>query len=118
MNKPKQVLSFPFPYAPPWPIQQNFMSALYYCIEAKHVGVFESPTGTVSHLNLELHPKQSTQGKSLSIISGALKWLTDHNAVSSAEQLAALIQQKMEAQAWAISRTQQSRQRFRTDVGS
>ncbi|CAL1531378.1 unnamed protein product [Lymnaea stagnalis] len=38
------------------------MRNLYECLEAKKIGVFESPTGT---------------GKSLSIICGALRWLKD-----------------------------------------
>ncbi|NXN86148.1 DDX11 helicase, partial [Bombycilla garrulus] len=52
---------FPFPYAP-YPIQEQFMEALYGALEAGRVGIFESPTGT---------------GKSLSLICGALSWLRD-----------------------------------------
>ncbi|KAI9350753.1 helicase C-terminal domain-containing protein [Obelidium mucronatum] len=62
-----QQLVFPFPYPTPWPIQQDFMTSLYTCLTDSHVGIFESPTGT---------------GKSLSIISSALKWLTDQSAQS------------------------------------
>ncbi|KAL1138860.1 hypothetical protein AAG570_008922 [Ranatra chinensis] len=39
------------------------MRALYQTIEEGKLGIFESPTGT---------------GKSLSLICGSLKWLTDH----------------------------------------
>lgn len=39
--------SFPFPF-PPYPIQQEFMKVLYTCIEEGKLGIFESPTGTVS----------------------------------------------------------------------
>ncbi|CAG5096283.1 Similar to ddx11: ATP-dependent DNA helicase DDX11 (Danio rerio), partial [Cotesia congregata] len=53
---------FPFPF-PPYSIQNDFMKNLYSCLEKGNLGIFESPTGT---------------GKSLSIICGALKWLTDH----------------------------------------
>ncbi|EED14137.1 DNA helicase, putative [Talaromyces stipitatus ATCC 10500] len=53
---------FHHPYTP-YDIQLEFMSALYDCIEAGKVGIFESPTGT---------------GKSLSLICGALTWLRDH----------------------------------------
>ncbi|NWT09565.1 DDX11 helicase, partial [Vireo altiloquus] len=52
---------FPFPYTP-YPIQEQFMEALYGALEAGRVGIFESPTGT---------------GKSLSLICGALSWLRD-----------------------------------------
>uniref|UniRef100_A0A6Q2XZW6 Helicase ATP-binding domain-containing protein n=1 Tax=Esox lucius TaxID=8010 RepID=A0A6Q2XZW6_ESOLU len=55
---------FPFPYKP-YPIQEQFMQALYGALEHGKVGIFESPTGT---------------GKSLSIICGALSWLRDHEA--------------------------------------
>ncbi|KAK5258550.1 ATP-dependent DNA helicase chl1, partial [Exophiala xenobiotica] len=54
--------SFCHPYQP-YPIQLDFMTNLYRCIEEKKVGIFESPTGT---------------GKSLSLICGALTWLRDH----------------------------------------
>uniref|UniRef100_A0A674BQL7 DEAD/H (Asp-Glu-Ala-Asp/His) box helicase 11 n=1 Tax=Salmo trutta TaxID=8032 RepID=A0A674BQL7_SALTR len=53
---------FPFPYKP-YPIQEQFMQALYGALEHGKVGIFESPTGT---------------GKSLSLICGALSWLRDH----------------------------------------
>lgn len=52
---------FPFPF-PPYSIQNEFMKALYKCLENANLGIFESPTGT---------------GKSMSIICGALKWLLD-----------------------------------------
>jgi chromosome transmission fidelity protein 1 len=32
----------------PYPIQQQFMAALYECIEDGKVGIFESPTGKCS----------------------------------------------------------------------
>uniref|UniRef100_A0A8D3CF52 DEAD/H (Asp-Glu-Ala-Asp/His) box helicase 11 n=1 Tax=Scophthalmus maximus TaxID=52904 RepID=A0A8D3CF52_SCOMX len=53
--------TFPFPYQP-YDIQEQFMQALYRALDQGKVGIFESPTGT---------------GKSLSLICGALSWLTD-----------------------------------------
>ncbi|XP_023940791.1 ATP-dependent DNA helicase DDX11 [Bicyclus anynana] len=53
------IFSFPFQ---PYDIQNKFMKELYYTIENRKVGVFESPTGT---------------GKSLSICCGALQWFKD-----------------------------------------
>ncbi|KAM0714356.1 hypothetical protein Q7P37_010143 [Cladosporium fusiforme] len=47
----------------PYGIQQQFMQAVYDCIEDGKVGIFESPTGT---------------GKSLSLICGSLTWLREH----------------------------------------
>lgn len=47
----------------PYDIQQEFMQAVYDCIEGGNVGIFESPTGT---------------GKSLSLICGSLTWLREH----------------------------------------
>jgi chromosome transmission fidelity protein 1 len=61
MMLPSQA-TFCHPYQP-YPIQLDFMTNLYRCIEEKKVGIFESPTGT---------------GKSLSLICGALTWLRDH----------------------------------------
>lgn len=54
--------NFCHPYEP-YPIQLDFMTKLYGCIEDKKVGIFESPTGT---------------GKSLSLICASLTWLRDH----------------------------------------
>merc|ERR550534_362916 len=49
---------FAFPFAP-YDIQEQFMRALFSCLESGQLGIFESPTGT---------------GKSLSLICGALTW--------------------------------------------
>lgn len=38
---------FPFPF-PPYDIQEDFMKTLYDVLENGGVGIFESPTGTVS----------------------------------------------------------------------
>lgn len=40
-------IHFPFPF-PPYPIQKDFMAELYKVLEAGKIGIFESPTGTVS----------------------------------------------------------------------
>ena len=60
----------------PYTIQKDFMKALYSTLESKSVGIFESPTGTVPQYN----PDQTDleQGKSLSLICGALTWLREH----------------------------------------
>lgn len=57
-----QQRDFHHPYKP-YDIQNEFMSAVYECLENGQVGIFESPTGT---------------GKSLSLICGSLTWLRDH----------------------------------------
>ncbi|XP_024859455.1 ATP-dependent DNA helicase DDX11 isoform X2 [Kryptolebias marmoratus] len=67
---------FPFPYQP-YDIQERFMQALYNALDQGKVGIFESPTGT---------------GKSLSLICGALSWLTDHEEKKKREA-AALLQE-------------------------
>ena len=41
---------FPFPFEP-YNIQKGFMHELYRCLELGKVGIFESPTGTVSKKN-------------------------------------------------------------------
>lgn len=40
---------FDFPF-PPYDIQFEFMQKLYFALENKKLGIFESPTGTVSIL--------------------------------------------------------------------
>ena len=49
---------FPFPFQP-YPIQEQFMEALYATLEQGKVGIFESPTGTVSRGSCLLHRKTS-----------------------------------------------------------
>lgn len=45
--EPKKEFSFPFT---PYPSQYDFMQALFRAIDQSKIGVFESPTGTVSWL--------------------------------------------------------------------
>ncbi|XP_024912109.1 ATP-dependent DNA helicase DDX11 [Cynoglossus semilaevis] len=68
---------FPFPYEP-YDIQEMFMRTLYQALEQGKVGIFESPTGT---------------GKSLSLICGALSWLTDYEQKRK-QEAATLLQQE------------------------
>lgn len=49
-------LNFPFPFQP-YDIQEKFMNELYYTIEKGKLGIFESPTGTVSISNYVLARK-------------------------------------------------------------
>ena len=58
----------------PYPIQIDFMKGLYSALQSKSVGIFESPTGTVPSHAFALADRQ---GKSLSLICGALTWLRD-----------------------------------------
>lgn len=41
--------TFSFPFTP-YGIQHDFMTGIYSAIEGKKLGIFESPTGTVSHV--------------------------------------------------------------------
>ncbi|ODM93421.1 putative ATP-dependent RNA helicase DDX11-like protein 8 [Orchesella cincta] len=56
---PPEAESFKFPFNP-YPIQIDFMKALFTALEGRKLGIFESPTGT---------------GKSLSMLCGSLTWL-------------------------------------------
>uniref|UniRef100_A0A3B3ZXQ4 ATP-dependent DNA helicase DDX11 n=1 Tax=Periophthalmus magnuspinnatus TaxID=409849 RepID=A0A3B3ZXQ4_9GOBI len=82
--------SFPFPYQP-YSIQEQFMQALYRALDQGKVGIFESPTGT---------------GKSLSLICGALSWLTDFEEKRKQEADALL--QKGQAALSSISSSTQA----------
>ncbi|KAJ4992593.1 DNA repair helicase [Stagonosporopsis vannaccii] len=62
MPNDSNTRDFHHPYEP-YDIQEQFMNAVYDCLEDGKVGIFESPTGT---------------GKSLSLICGSLTWLRDH----------------------------------------
>ena len=42
-------VNFNFPFSP-YEIQKDFMKALFTALHEKKLGIFESPTGTVSHL--------------------------------------------------------------------
>lgn len=72
--------NFDFPFQP-YPIQHDFMRALFDVIENNKFGIFESPTGTVCMPPFNQQQSSITlfQGKSLSIICGAVRWLKDHN---------------------------------------
>lgn len=45
--EPPEEFQFPFP---PYTIQKDFMANLYRTLEEGKLGIFESPTGTVSLL--------------------------------------------------------------------
>lgn len=78
---------FLFPFTP-YGIQHDFMTKLYYALENKKLGIFESPTGTVCSyeyyfflVTLQLFEHNILffyQGKTLSIICGTMRWLLDH----------------------------------------
>lgn len=79
----------------PYDIQQEFMEALYECIEQGRVGIFESPTGT---------------GKSLSLICGALTWLRENKRRTFDESIARVAVDDDEPQ-WMIEHAKLTRSR-------
>jgi CDP-glycerol glycerophosphotransferase (TagB/SpsB family) len=75
---------FPFPFEP-WPIQKvsqsNVSNSCQSCIKQskrRKWGSLKAPQGQYAHL---------TQGKSLSIICGALKWQRDARKTTEQEEL-------------------------------
>ncbi|KAH7080634.1 helicase C-terminal domain-containing protein [Paraphoma chrysanthemicola] len=87
-----KLRDFHHPYQP-YDIQQDFMNALYDCLESGKVGIFESPTGT---------------GKSLSIICGALTWLRDHQRRTFEDGISTATDASDEP-SWILEHAQQQR---------
>jgi Rad3-related DNA helicase len=52
-------IHFPFPF-PPYSIQKEFMAELYQVLETGKIGIFESPTGTVSGPMRQCGPELET----------------------------------------------------------
>ena len=86
--------NFHHPFTP-YEIQQQFMQAVYDCIEERKVGIFESPTGT---------------GKSLSLICGSLTWLREHKRRTFDEAIAA-IQLDDDEPEWMAEHAREARRR-------
>ncbi|KAH9864702.1 hypothetical protein J1614_010638 [Plenodomus biglobosus] len=83
---------FHHPYTP-YDIQNEFMHAVYACLEDGKVGIFESPTGT---------------GKSLSLICGSLTWLRDHKRQTFEEGFD-VVQSDNDEPAWMVAHAQQQK---------
>jgi chromosome transmission fidelity protein 1 len=84
----------------PYSIQQEFMQAVYDCIEDGKVGIFESPTGT---------------GKSLSLICGSLTWLREHKRKQFDEAIAAIDIDDDEPE-WMVEHARDQRRRQARDL--
>jgi chromosome transmission fidelity protein 1 len=91
MDDQSKERDFHHPFTP-YDIQEEFMSAVYDCLEGGKVGVFESPTGT---------------GKSLSLICGSLTWLRDHKRRTFEDGFA--IDSASDEPAWILEHAQKQR---------
>ncbi|KAF2005797.1 DNA repair helicase [Amniculicola lignicola CBS 123094] len=92
MDDGNKQRDFHHPYQP-YDIQTEFMNAVFDCLEAGKVGIFESPTGT---------------GKSLSLICGSLTWLRDYKRRTFEEGLPADAADSTEP-AWIFEHARQQR---------
>lgn len=88
----KPERNFNHPYVP-YPIQLEFMNALYEAVEDGCVGIFESPTGT---------------GKSLSLLCGSLTWLRNHKSRDLEEQLNAE-EQETDGPSWVYEHSRREK---------
>lgn len=91
-NEDQEERDFHHPFHP-YEVQKQLMNALYECIEAGKVGIFESPTGT---------------GKSLSIICASLTWLRDYKRKSLEEGIAAEVGDEDEPE-WILEHARQEK---------
>ncbi|TYJ52793.1 hypothetical protein B9479_006597 [Cryptococcus floricola] len=90
--------TFPFPYPTPYGIQVDFMRTVFRAIEDGKIAIVESPTGT---------------GKSLSLLSSTLTWLTQHthrlDTHTETSLRARLQAEDPDDPAWVIEHTVKSR---------
>ena len=95
MPNTNSTRDFHHPYTP-YDIQNEFMGAVYTCLEEGKVGIFESPTGT---------------GKSLSLICGSMTWLRDHKRRKFEEGFAVdkVDAANSEEPAWIVEHAQKQR---------
>ena len=92
MDQTRKDFHHPFQ---PYDIQQQFMEAVYDCIENSKVGIFESPTGT---------------GKSLSLICGSLTWLREHKG-KAFDQALQNVQVDDDEPEWMLTHAQDARRK-------
>lgn len=91
--------AFHFPYSVAYDIQLQLMTRLFETIEQGHIGVFESPTGTVRHTLI--------QGKTLSLLCSAFTWLEQNRRRA---QVGTLSAEDSEEPEWVVAHDQ-ARQR-------
>lgn len=99
---PSRDDDFNFPVTP-YPVQRQLMAALYAAMDARHVGLFESPTGT---------------GKTLSMICATLTWLTRNPIpISPSPSLSATHGDTADTEpAWVSEQLADARQRDATNL--
>ncbi|KAI9891155.1 MAG: ATP-dependent DNA helicase chl1 [Vezdaea aestivalis] len=102
------------PYEP-YNVQYDFMNAVYDCLDAKGIGILESPTGQgftcMPNPFIVADSLSVGTGKSLSLICGALTWAREQKSKSIEEQLASAVEGQDGEPDWLVEHSRQAKRK-------